>query len=474
MSEFFNVTLNDVLLDDSVISNRTGWTSEKIYREMINKRITKFEELEDVDVVNKKNNQLLAYSESKRKFITIDAIEAGQIIVTGLRQISKTGIVGSPEKPEIVNIPINTTDFKVPSVNILKYNLGTQDIIVTKNEFISGEANDFIQDNMVVFDGKAHLKTEHNYKFQVERELETKIEYSVHFEKSDFKRVEEFSTFEHGVTENLKVIAIPYDRLLIPTGDMNLSNVEHIDYFKLTANSKNLKVVCSVDGGTIWKTFKGEKWINVNLDTESVRVKGMDIDEFNKINDVFWNELITTKKIRFAYLLAMDTPQDIEEIDNLDLKYDGEGKWIQAKEDTFDVIYASNTLLQVYVKFSGDIKINYQEDNEGLSIYENHWTKECFKGVNLLTDIKDIFVSNKYHAISNSEFTIKNNIDSVDKETDIKPENQLHLVITDNNITILDVFILPQNTQKYILGISPNLKVFIKGQFDANLYMTVC
>ncbi|MBN3376525.1 hypothetical protein CF087_22120, partial [Clostridium botulinum] len=61
MSEFFNVTLDkDIILDDSVISNKTGWSSEKIQKEIIDKRITKFEELEDVDVTNKKNKQLVA------------------------------------------------------------------------------------------------------------------------------------------------------------------------------------------------------------------------------------------------------------------------------------------------------------------------------------------------------------------------------------------------------------------------------
>ncbi|MBN3376499.1 hypothetical protein CF087_21980, partial [Clostridium botulinum] len=61
MSEFFNVTLDkDIILDDSAISNKTGWSSEKIQKEIIDKRITKFEELEDVDVTNKKNKQLVA------------------------------------------------------------------------------------------------------------------------------------------------------------------------------------------------------------------------------------------------------------------------------------------------------------------------------------------------------------------------------------------------------------------------------
>ncbi|SQB33635.1 signal peptidase II [Clostridium cochlearium] len=360
MSKFFNITLDkEIVLDDSVISTSTGWTSDKIYKTIIDKRITKFEELEDVDVVNKKDKQLVAYSEDTGKFTTIDGAEAGNITGAGMKQISKMGIVGSPIEPRIVNVPINTVDFKVPRVNVLKYDLGDQDVIVTKNEFTNGESNDFIEDDMMVFDGKAHLKTDHVSNFTFNREMDTKNEYTITIDKTKFKKVEGFEVGEDGVIKTLTTKAVPFDRLLIPTGDMNLSNVEYIDYFKLTATGKNIRIVCSVDSGKTWKTFNNEKWIDVDLDIESVRNNGMDIETFNKINDVFWNELVTTHKIRFAYLFSQDSIADVEELENLDLQYDGKGKWVQAKEDTFDVVYASNTLLQVHVKFSGDIKINY-------------------------------------------------------------------------------------------------------------------
>lgn len=361
MSKFFNVTLDkDVVLDDSTISNTAGWTSEKIHKEIIEKRITKFEELEDVDVSNKKDKQIVAYSKDTGKFTTIDGIEAGEITGAGIKQVSKMGIVGSLEEPRIVNVPINTVDFKVPRVNILRYDTeGVQDMIVTKNEFTNGESNDFVEDDMMVFDGKAHLKTEHISNFTFNREVNTKLEYIAPFKKVDFKKVEGFEIGEDGVIKTLTIKAVPFDRLLIPTGDMNLSNVEHIDYFKLMATGKNIRIVCSVDSGSTWKTFNNEKWIDINLDIEGVRNNGMTIELFNSINDVFWNELVTMNKIRFAYLFSMDSVSDIEELDNLDLQYDGVGRWVQVKEDLFNVIYASNTLLQVECKFSGDIKINY-------------------------------------------------------------------------------------------------------------------
>ncbi|WMJ80984.1 signal peptidase II [Clostridium sp. MB40-C1] len=361
MSEFFNVTLDkDVVLDNSVVSDKTGWTSEKIYKEIIDKRITKFEELEDVDVVNKKDKQLVAFSEATGKFTTIDGIEAGELTGAGLKQVTKLGIEGSPEKPHIVNLPVNTIDFKVPRVNLLKYDTeNTDNIISTKNEFNNSESTDFESDDNIVFDGKAHLKTEFLKDMIYEGDLDTSQLYSVTVDKTLYKDIFGFSVEEDGVIQKLNIKAIPFDRLLIPKGDINLSNSRHIDYFKLKAEGKNLRIVCSVDSGKSWKVFKGDKWVNVNLTLDDVRDNGMTTELFNSINDVFWNELVTTNKIRFAYLFSMDDIKDVEELDNLDLQFDSQGKWLQAKEDTYDVVYASNTLLQVYVKFSGDVKVNY-------------------------------------------------------------------------------------------------------------------
>ena len=361
MSEFFNVTLDkDIVLDDSGISKNMTWSSDKILREIIAKRLTKFEELEDVDVANKKDKQLIAFSASTGKFTTIDGTEAGEITGTGLRQISKMGIVGSHENPRVVNISINTIDFKVPRVNVLKYDTSnTQDIISTKNEFKNGESNDFEEDKYIEFDGKAHLKTEYNQEYKVIEDTENYIEFETEIDLDEFKFINGFEDFEDGVIRKININAIPYDRLLIPKGDMNLSNVEHIDYFKLIATGSNIRVVCSVDSGVTWKAFKTDKWINVELELNDVKNNGMTVELFNSINDVFWNELVASKKIRFAYLFSMNGNGDIEELDKLDLQFDGQGKWIQVKENNYDVVYASNTLLEIYLKESGDFKINY-------------------------------------------------------------------------------------------------------------------
>jgi hypothetical protein len=64
--------------------------------------------------------------------------------------------------------------------------------------------------------------------------------------------------------------------------------------------------------------------------------------------------LVTTHKIRFAYLL-----QDDNYIDQLTLQYDCQGYWVGAKDTEYDVIYATNNLMQIKLYISTDVKINY-------------------------------------------------------------------------------------------------------------------
>lgn len=351
------------MLDDSQISQATGWSSQKILDEIVQHRATKFEELDDVNVVNKQDKQVVVYSDDMKKFTTINLENIGDASGLSLSQVSKMGVVGSTDSPYEVDIPINTIDFKVPRVNVLQFQQGDQDIIKTLNSFSNAESSDFESDDMIAFDDTAHLKTKYDYQMTYEGEIGTDgKEYSCQIDKSIFKDISDIQQNEDGDNEIINLTAIPPDRLLIANGDKDLSYVENIDYFKVTATGANIKIICSMDSGVTWKTFNADNtdhWEDINLTVDDVKQNGIDITTFNAISSTDWNLLNTNKKIRFAYLLSMDNIEDVENIDNLDLQYDGQGKWIQAKEDTYDVIYSSNTNLQVFLKFGGDVKINY-------------------------------------------------------------------------------------------------------------------
>jgi hypothetical protein len=352
MSRFFNVTLDkDIVLDDNVTNSSTGWTGEKILREILNHRITRFEQLDDVDVINKEDKQIVVYSGDTEKFTTVDLEQIGEAAGLSLKQIAKMGINGTTAAPYIVDIPISTLDFKVPRINILRWQLGDQNVIKTQNSFSNGESNTFQSDDMIIFDGTVHLKNIFTFNFNYERDVDTKYkEYSVPIDKSKFKNIGNLNISTDNI---LTMTATPIDRILIPLNDMNVSNASNIDYFNLIATG-NIKVICSADSGITWKTFKNNEWVSINLDVSEMSANGIDVGTFNSISSLYWNLLVSAGKIRFAYLI-----QDGNSIDELKIQYDGLGFWIETKQTDYDVVYSSNSLLQVKLYFSGDVKINY-------------------------------------------------------------------------------------------------------------------
>jgi hypothetical protein len=360
VSEFFSVTLNkDIVLDDERTSLETGWSSQKILDKIVEYRITKFESLDDVNVVNKQDKQVVVYSADQQKFTTINIENIGEASGLSLKQVSKMGVVGDEITPYIVDIPINTIDFRVPRVNVLHFQAGDENVIKTLNNFSNSEVNDFIYDDTITFDDTAHLKTVYTYQMQYENDINNNKEYSYEINKSNFKDIISITQNTDGLDEIIDINAIPKDRFLMASGDKDLSSVGNIDYFNITGTGNNLKIIVSIDSGVTWQTFNTDHWENIELNIDEVKFNGINITIFNNINSTYWNLLNTNKKIRFAYLLSVDNITDIEKVDNLELQYDSQGKWIQAKEDSYDVEYASNTQLQIFIKFSGDIKINY-------------------------------------------------------------------------------------------------------------------
>lgn len=78
-----------------------------------------------------------------------------------------------------------------------------------------------------------------------------------------------------------------------------------------------------------------------------------------------------------------------------------------------------------------------------------------------ILDFNMLAQENKIRSIVNSEIIIKN----------LSQTQDLILKVLDRNIEVANVTIKPSETQKYILGIGLNTKVFVQGLFDSNFYM---
>lgn len=104
--------------------------------------------------------------------------------------------------------------------------------------------------------------------------------------------------------------------------------------------------------------------------------------------------------------------------------------------------------------------------------YQKNWNKQIYTSSTLLVNTNSILTTNNYSVIMESEVIVQNDIASSNDTENVKLENQLHLIAIDNSIVVLDVLIPPGSTQKYKLGISPNVKIMISGKFTANYYLT--
>lgn len=101
-------------------------------------------------------------------------------------------------------------------------------------------------------------------------------------------------------------------------------------------------------------------------------------------------------------------------------------------------------------------------------IYKRIWNQQLLEELSLLIDYNTIFVEQDIKMISTSELIIENK-NSITRNPDTDKKNEIHLQIYEDDFVVLDVFIKPQEMQKYITGINPNTKIYVKGYFSANV-----
>lgn len=114
-----------------------------------------------------------------------------------------------------------------------------------------------------------------------------------------------------------------------------------------------------------------------------------------------------------------------------------------------------------YLSVGGGTGVGYPTN-----IYEKSWDNEYYPILTKILDMKELFISENMKSIDKSEIIIYNSL----PKSEIT-DNSLYLVIKDKEITILETKIEPQDTQKYLLGISTNKKIFLKGTFTGQLYI---
>lgn len=153
-------------------------------------------------------------------------------------------------------------------------------------------------------------------------------------------------------------------QLIKPLRDLPLFKVKEIKDMRIKAidPKKLIKIICSIDGGDTWKTYREGKLVDVDVDSvEDIRAKGLTVDEFNAIS-VNWNDILfTTNKLRFAYFLDLEDINDESHLDDLFVTIDMYGYWqSEIQEEDFDYYYTNQNLVIEFYK-NGTYKINYSK-----------------------------------------------------------------------------------------------------------------
>jgi alpha-tubulin suppressor-like RCC1 family protein len=165
--------------------------------------------------------------------------------------------------------------------------------------------------------------------------------------------------------KNITIEYIPEPQLILPIGDIDISNIINTDSITLTANntgSSDLKIITSIDEGITYKTFNGSSWETVDhTDLADIKTNGMTISELNALTSTQIMNLIgDPDKIRFGYYLEITDIGETCETDEVSIQVDMPGKWKKAThQEDYDYKYLNNTTLQIKLFSNGDFKINY-------------------------------------------------------------------------------------------------------------------
>lgn len=167
----------------------------------------------------------------------------------------------------------------------------------------------------------------------------------------------------------LKYKILQKPQIIKAKGDIGLSSFENIDKIEVITKGSggNVKIAVSFDKGQTWKTYIEGTWVDMALDVETFKEKGILPEQLALIPNTSWNVGLIDKRIRFAYYLEHENADDSIAIDALQITADMLGSWKKAIHGVdYDYEYASNTTLLVDILTDGTYKINYGEFNVDL------------------------------------------------------------------------------------------------------------
>ena len=166
-------------------------------------------------------------------------------------------------------------------------------------------------------------------------------------------------------------------QLIVAKDDFLTTFYENIDYFKVICTKSelaNIKIAFSIDNGTTWKSYDGEKFIDLTLTLplkqysilspdeilqwnaakDTIFTQGISVDQLELIN---FNSLNMTK-IRFAYVLSVESKNDTIANKTLKWQFDAKGKLWRTKYTECTALVYNNELKITPLINADMIKVN--------------------------------------------------------------------------------------------------------------------
>ncbi|MCL2451291.1 collagen-like protein [Candidatus Saccharibacteria bacterium] len=173
--------------------------------------------------------------------------------------------------------------------------------------------------------------------------------------------------------QDFTVRGAPQPQLIVDRAPVNLGMIDTLISTTLggiISGNGVATVVVSANNGMTWYTTHdlGATWVQVSpLDVTTVLNEGIPKDEFDQLAQTLLSVpgFEDTDRLRFAYVLDMQTISDSAQIQYLELNYQSWFSWIKSENDIdndmngdYTYTYTSPTTLRVTFHKTGDFKVN--------------------------------------------------------------------------------------------------------------------
>ncbi len=287
-------------------------------------------------------------------------------ISAGLKRVTKLNIQAPYTYTIELERPLRVEDV---CATVLELVGADSDVVHYEVNFDNSDASSFDFDpRFVEFDGHMKLKEKHLFNLTKISEIEEEFEL---YESEEID-LDDYVAFGGGINvsdTDIQIEALPRPQVIKANGDILLNGVDSLDsilFTAITSGSGIANIVASFDSGISYHAYVDD-WIEVEVDnTNAMITKGMN----KAIVDTLTNDELSDLRgesnfLRFAYVLAKNSFDDVAYNDALQLKVTMQGRNEIADTSKYSYSYdQSAKKLTFNFKQSGTYSITYADGGE--------------------------------------------------------------------------------------------------------------